>query len=135
MRDEIENTLARYCWCYDTDQLDSIWCCLTPDAEVAFLAVTAVGREAVIEELRRRRARYDDGAIPAHALVNVYLREPQAGDVEVTSMYLFSAQAPGAEPRFTSTGYYHDHFRYHDGAWRISRRRIIQRLEQAKDLR
>jgi 3-phenylpropionate/cinnamic acid dioxygenase small subunit len=127
LRDEIENVLYRYAWCYDMNELDSIGPCFMPDAEVAFLKVRVVGLDAVLAELRRRRDRYSDDVIPFHAMMNVYLRERRGNEVDVTSMYMFTATRPGDDPILTSIGYYRDRFDHDGEAWRIARRQIVQR--------
>ena len=50
MRSGIENTLYRYAWTYDMDELDGIAECFTIDAEVQFRDTgLKVGRDAVAD--------------------------------------------------------------------------------------
>jgi hypothetical protein len=126
LREQVENALSRYAWCYDMNQLEGIGQCLLQDAELAFLTVRVVGIDAIIDELRRRRSRYGPETVPAHLMTNVYIREPLGDEVEVTSSFLFCTSSPPEHPVLTSAGYYHDWFRFDGSSWRIARRRIFQ---------
>ena len=64
-RDGIANTLSRYAWAYDKDELELIGECFTADAEVEFSTGWTTGRDATVAELRRRRDLYrPTGEIP-----------------------------------------------------------------------
>jgi 3-phenylpropionate/cinnamic acid dioxygenase small subunit len=125
-RSAIENTLYRYAWTYDMDELDGIAECFTTDAEVEFRdSGVKVGRDAVAAEMRRRREKYDDGSIPWHVITNLYITDESEHQATVRSWYTFFIQAPDGAQRFASIGWYDDVFALEDGAWRIKRRRVL----------
>jgi 3-phenylpropionate/cinnamic acid dioxygenase small subunit len=125
-RSAIENTLYRYAWTYDRNELDGIGECFTADAEVEFRdSGLKVGREAVVAEMRRRRAKYSDGSIPWHVISNVYITDETEDKAVVRSWYTFFVQAPDQTQRFGNVGWYNDVFSNEDGAWRVWRRRIL----------
>lgn len=126
MRSSIENTLYRYAWTYDMNELDGIAECFTSDAEVNFRdSGLKVGRDAVATEMRRRRGKYADGTIPWHVITNVYITDATDHEATVRSWYTFFLQSPEGEQKFSHVGYYDDVFAPEDGAWRIKRRRIL----------
>ena len=126
MRSGIENTLYRYAWTYDMDELDGIAECFTTDAEVEFRdSGLKVGRDAVAAEMRRRRGKYADGSIPWHVISNVYITDETEDQATVRSWYTFFVQGTDGVQRFTSVGWYDDEFRLEGGVWRVHRRRIL----------
>jgi 3-phenylpropionate/cinnamic acid dioxygenase small subunit len=125
MRSGIENTLYRYAWTYDMNELDDIAECFATDAECEFMDTgLKVGREAVATEMRRRRSQYTDGSIPWHVITNVYITNETDTEATVRSWYTFFVQSPDGAQKFTSIGWYDDVFGLEDGVWRIKRRRI-----------
>jgi 3-phenylpropionate/cinnamic acid dioxygenase small subunit len=127
MRSSIENTLYRYAWTYDMNELDGIAECFTTDAEVEFRdSGLKVGRDAVAAEMRRRREKYDDGSIPWHVISNVYITDATGTEAKVRSWYTFFVQAPDGVQRFSGVGWYDDTFALQDGEWRVKRRRVLQ---------
>ena len=125
-RSGIENTLYRYAWAYDMNELDLMPGCFTADAEVEFMDVGwKIGRDAVAGELGRRRGKYVDGSIPWHVITNVYITDATETDATVRSWYTFFVQAPDGPQRFSSIGWYDDLFKLEDGDWRVHRRRIL----------
>jgi hypothetical protein len=122
----IENTLYRYAWMYDMDEMADIAECFTVDAEVEFRdSGRKVGREAVAAEMRRRRGKYGDGTIPWHVITNVYITDATDRTARVRSWYTFFTQSPDGTRTLSSIGWYDDHFALQDGEWRIDRRRIL----------
>ena len=125
-RSGIENTLYRYAWCYDMNELDEIGECFSTDAEVEFRdSGLMVGRDAVATEMRRRREKYTDGSIPWHVITNLYITDAEGDHKRARSWYTFFIQAADGPQRFASIGWYDDEFRHQDGAWRVHRRRIL----------
>src|ERR1700733_9266994 len=107
MRSSIENTLYRYAWTYDMNELDGIAECFTTDAEVTFRdAGLKVGREAVAAEMRRRREKYDDGSIPWHVISNVYITDDTDTQATVRSWFTFFVVAADGTQKFSGVGWY-----------------------------
>src|SRR4051794_20052625 len=126
-RSGIENTLYRYAWAYDMDQLEQMPECFTTDAEVEFMDVGwKTGRDAVAEEMRRRRGKYADGGIPWHVISNVYITDATDTSATVRSWYTFFVQGTDGTQRFASVGWYDDRFALEDGVWRVRWRRVLQ---------
>jgi SnoaL-like domain len=126
MRSGIENTLYRYAWTYDMNELDGIGDCFTTDAEVKFRdSGLKVGRDAVAAEMQRRREKYSDGSIPWHVISNVYITDVKGDEATVRSWYTFFVRSPGGEQHFTTVGWYDDVFALEDAVWRIKRRRVL----------
>src|SRR3954469_12165479 len=122
----IENALARYAFAYDTDELELLAECFTRDAEVEFSSGLKVGRDAVVAEMARRRARYrPDGVVPWHVISNVFIREESDEQARVASFYTFAVRSAGQAPKLQSMGYYDDLFVPEDGVWRVHRRRVV----------
>jgi 3-phenylpropionate/cinnamic acid dioxygenase small subunit len=122
----IANTLSRYAWAYDMDELDQIGECYTADAEVTFRDTgVKVGREAVVLEMRRRRSKYADGSIPWHVISNIYIPDPTADEPVVVSWWTFFVEAPDGTQTFAGVGWYDDVFALEDAIWRIKRRRVL----------
>jgi 3-phenylpropionate/cinnamic acid dioxygenase small subunit len=125
-RSEIENTLYRYAWTYDMDELDGIAECFTTDARVEFRDTgLKVGRDAVADEMRRRRGKHTDGSIPWHVISNIYITDVDDHRTRVRSWYTFFIRDADGTQRFASIGWYDDEFMLEDGAWRVHRRRIL----------
>lgn len=126
-RSEIENTLYRYAWAYDMDELAAIAECFTEDAEVEFRDTgLKVGRPAVVAEMMRRREKYRPaGETPWHVITNVYITDESARQAKVTSWWTFFVVSSDHTSAFTGIGSYDDVFANDNGAWRISRRRIL----------
>jgi hypothetical protein len=130
-RSQIENTLYRYAWAYDMDELEAMGGCFTAHARVEFRDTgLIVGRDAVVTEMRRRREKYDDGSTPWHVITNVYITDETADQARVRSWFTFFVQAPDGAQRFVNIGWYDDLFVNEDTAWRIQRRRILSPHER-----
>ncbi|MDB5424955.1 MAG: hypothetical protein JWQ29_2371 [Phenylobacterium sp.] len=130
-RTMIENTLNRYAWAYDFDEFDQIGECFARDAEVEFGGTgLKIGREAVVAELARRRARYrPEGDTPWHICSNVYVRPVSSTRAVVASWYTFGTKKrdePLTGTGLDSFGWYDDTFVLEDGEWRIATRRILR---------
>jgi hypothetical protein len=126
MRAGIENTLSRYAWTYDMDELDGIGECFTTDAEVEFRdSGLKVGRDAVVAEMRRRHDKYVEGSVPWHVISNVFIPDDTAEEPVVRSWWTFFVEAPDGTQTFRGMGWYDDVFALEDGAWRIKRRRVM----------
>jgi 3-phenylpropionate/cinnamic acid dioxygenase small subunit len=128
VRDEIENTLYRYAWAYDMDQLDEMGKCFTADAHVEFADVgLKVGRSAVVEEMRRRRDLYrPDSAVPWHVISNIFIENQTETEATVKAFFTFFVKGSDGTAKFRSIGYYDDSFGPEDGTWRVRRRRIMR---------
>jgi hypothetical protein len=125
-RSGIENTLYRYAWAYDMNELDQIAGCFTAESEVEFRdSGLKVGRDEVAAEMRRRRGKYGDGTIPWHVISNVYITDATETAARVRSWYTFFTQSPDGSRELTSIGWYDDHFALEEGRWRIRRRRVL----------
>jgi hypothetical protein len=125
-RSEIENTLYRYAWTYDMDELDGIGECFTADAQVTFGTGLQEGRDDVVTELRRRRDKYrPEGSLPWHVITNIYIRRETATEADVVSFYTFFVKQPDGPPVLTSIGHYDDTFVEDGDAWRVKHRRVV----------
>jgi 3-phenylpropionate/cinnamic acid dioxygenase small subunit len=125
-RSEIENTLYRYAWTYDMDELDGIGECFTDDAQVTFGTGLQVGRDDVVTELRRRRDKYRPvGSLPWHVISNIYIRNETAEQADVVSFYTFFVKEPNGPPVLKSIGHYDDKFVADGGAWRVKQRTVV----------
>jgi 3-phenylpropionate/cinnamic acid dioxygenase small subunit len=127
-RDEIENTLYRYAWAYDMDQLDEMGKCFTADAQVEFADVgLKAGRSAIVEEMRRRRDLYrPENAVPWHVISNVFIESQTEAEATVKAFFTFFVRGTDGVEKFRSIGYYDDTFGPEDGAWRIRHRRVMR---------
>jgi hypothetical protein len=125
-RSAIENTLYRYAWTYDMDELSGIGECFTEDAEVQFGNSLQIGRADVVAEMIRRREKYrPTGALPWHAITNVFIRRETPTEAEVVSFFTFCIKTPGSPPVLTSVGHYDDLFVDDGDAWRVKRRQVV----------
>jgi 3-phenylpropionate/cinnamic acid dioxygenase small subunit len=126
IRASIENTLYRYAWTYDMNELEGIAECFASDAEVEFRdSGLKTGRDEVAGEMRRRRGKYADGSIPWHVISNVFITEATGERARVRSWYTFFICPPDGGQRLASVGWYDDVFALEDGVWRIWRRRVL----------
>jgi hypothetical protein len=124
-RSGIENTLNRYAWAYDMDELDLIADCFATDAEVEFMdSGWKVGRDEVAGEMRRRRQKYPEGTVPWHVITNVWITDETEDRATVRSWWTFFIQDPDGSQRLSGVGWYDDVFALEDGAWRVKRRRV-----------
>ena len=125
-RSQIENTLYRYAWMYDMDELPGIGLCFTADATVEFSTGAQVGRAAVEAELVRRRDAYRPSASrPWHVITNVFVRRETAHEAEVASFYTFLVKPTEGRPVLQGIGYYDDLFVEDGDAWRVRARRVV----------
>ena len=127
-RTMISNTLCRYAWAYDFDELDMIGGCFAREAEVLFTTGLKTGRAEIVAELARRRAVYRPrGETPWHISTNVFVRPVSASKAVVASWFSFGVRKPGEEPmELSSFGWYDDVFVLEDGDWRVLTRRILR---------
>jgi hypothetical protein len=127
IRSGIENTLFRFAWAYDMNELDGLAECVTTDAEVEFRdSGLKVGRDAVAAEMRRRRERYDaDGTTPWHVISNVYIAHQTDREATVRSRFTFFVHSPAGGHQLAGIGWYDDTFALQDGVWRLKRRRML----------
>ncbi|MGA2755721.1 MAG: nuclear transport factor 2 family protein [Solirubrobacteraceae bacterium] len=127
-RAEIENMLARYAWAFDTNDLDCLRDCFTPDAEfeVSGGGVTA-GRDAVVAELARLRARHQPAATtPWHLVSTLWIVSTGADTVSARSRFMLVVSEREGPPALVSVGWYSDEIVNSDGAWRLRRRRVLR---------
>jgi SnoaL-like domain len=127
-RTMIANTLCRYAWAYDWDELHMIGECFCRDAEVLFNTGLRKGRDDVVAELERRRSVYrPDGDTPWHVSTNVFVRPVSSTRAIVASWYSFGVRKQGEQlTKFTSFGWYDDVFILEDGDWRVLTRRVLR---------
>ena len=128
VRPDIENTLARYAWLFDANDIDGLRDCFTTDAALEIGDERAVtGREAVIAELRRRRERYaGSGALPWHLTSTVEIVTADELSATVRSRFALTILEADGPPRLASVGSYDDELVCVEGRWRIRRRRVRQ---------
>jgi hypothetical protein len=125
-RSNIENTLYRYTWAFDLDELDLLDECFTPDAEVDFEGDLKVGRPAVIAELRQRREKYRrDGATPWHSVTNLFITDETADRVAAKAFWHFFMRTSDGTYAFLMFGFYDDIFVRDGDVWRIESRRVL----------
>lgn len=125
VRGQVENVLSRYAWAYDMNELDELEECFAAGAECTFRGSgLKVGRQAVVAELRLRRAGYPAGTTPWHVITNVRVDDPRDGEAVVRSSFTFFRQDPGSAPLLVGIGWYDDVFVTEGGAWRVKRRVI-----------
>jgi hypothetical protein len=124
-RGEIENTLFRWTWYFDMQQIDKIGECFSEDAEYEFdTGDIKVGREAIVEELRRRRARYGDSA-PRHVNTNVFVAEQSDSEATVKSFVMAIASRGESDRQIIRPmSIWHDEFVNVNGAWLIRKRSV-----------
>ena len=127
-RSEIENTLYRYAWAYDMDELDEIAKCYVEKVEVEFGDIgLKVGKQAVVAAMKWRRDLHrPKGTLPWHVISNVFITEETDQEAKVKSFYTFFVKEPDGTASFRSMGYYDDIFANDGDAWRIKRRRVMQ---------
>jgi 3-phenylpropionate/cinnamic acid dioxygenase small subunit len=128
-RAQIENMLARYAGAFDTNDLDGLRDCFTPDAEfeVSGGAGVAVGRDAVVSELARLRARHEPGATtPWHLISTLSIVSTGADTVSARSRFMLVVSERDGPPALVSVGWYSDEIVNSDGAWRLRRRRVLR---------
>ncbi len=129
----IANTLSRYAWAYDWDEIHLIGECFTRDTEVIF-GDTGLkkGRDAVVAELDRRRSIYrPKQQTPWHVSTNVFVRPINETRATVASWYSFGTVEPGKSlTALTSFGWYDDVFALEDGEWRVATRRVLRAGER-----
>jgi hypothetical protein len=123
-RSAIANTLARYARIYDVGDVRTIGQCFTSDAEVTFGTGVQNGREAVTDELVRRRSLYGEGVTPWHVVSNVDVIELTDDRAVVSTFFTFWVFG---DPAMTeqSFGYYDDVLQPEDDMWRIARRAVV----------
>jgi hypothetical protein len=123
-RSPVENTLFRYAYMYDMDDLLSIGECLTEDVEVEFSTGLKRGKAEVEAELERQRGKYrTQGVAPRHLISNIFIRHETSYEVEVTSSYAFFVKPLDEPPSFKGLGYYNDTLVDEGGIWKLKARR------------
>jgi hypothetical protein len=122
----IENALCQYAWAFDMDEMSLMGACFTSECKVHFQDCLRIGREAVVEELTQRRAKYPEQETPWHLVSNVFTRPQTSGEVFVASWFSFGAMKAGKEPALASFGWYDDIFVLEDSQWRIAHRRVLR---------
>ncbi len=127
-RTMIANTLSRYAWAYDWDELEMIGGCFCRDAEVIFNTGVRNGRDDVVAEMELRRSVYrPKGDTPWHVISNVFVRPVSATEATVASWYSFGVRPrEGQMTEFQSFGWYDDLFVLEEGDWRVLKRRILR---------
>jgi len=119
-RDLTADLHARYVWGFCRADFNLLATCFTADAQVGFPNGPRQGREAVLEELRRRR----DGWSGAWIYVSNILILA-ANDHEIVAHATNAViQHRGAEYGFSAVGWYEDRLRLEDGMWRIRERAV-----------
>ena len=127
-RAQIENMLARYAWAFDTNDLDALRDCFTADAEfeVSGGGVT-IGRDAVVAELARLRARHEPGtSTPWHLVSTLWIVSTGADSVSAQSKFMLAVSERDGPPALVGVGWYRDEIVKFDGAWRLRRRRVLR---------
>lgn len=125
IRDEIENTLALYAWSYDFDNCRDIGQCFTADAVVNFDTGVRRGREEIVAELTRKRAKYGDDVVLWHVSTNLLIQSRTDYKVDAKSWFTFLVKKPGGDIANTALGYYDDSFLLDDGMWRVGIRSVV----------
>jgi hypothetical protein len=95
------------------------------DAEVAFQESGnfKVGRDAIVQEMRRRREKYrPEGSTPWHVITNILIENETEHGADVKSFWTFFVKPRDGEPELKSVGYYDDKFILEGNAWRVHRR-------------
>jgi hypothetical protein len=126
VRSAIENTIARYAWLFDGNEIDALGGCFTQDAAFQIGAEPAVhGREGVVAELRRRRQRYErSGAVPWHHVSTIEIVVADALAASVRSRFALTVVEADGQARLASVGWYDDELACITGRWLIHRRRV-----------
>jgi hypothetical protein len=123
-RAEIENTLYRYAWGFDSGQLDLLESCFVADAELASSLGGISGRAAIREFFEgRRQLRREAGEQSRHVTTNVLIEQETADSAVVRSYFTVTAvkaAADGVEVQIS--GWYLDEFVVDEDQWRIRRR-------------
>ena len=121
----ITNTLSRYAWAYDMNEMDLMNQCFAREARVIFPSGPQCGREAVVGELRRMRASYGPQQTPWHVISNVFVQTLTPNEAAVKSWFSFDIKDKGEPMELNSFGWYDDIFVAEDGDWRVSTRRVL----------
>jgi len=121
-----EALLARYARCFDTADLDGLRACFATAARLEIDdELAAEGRDAVVEELMRRRERHTRaGRRPWHVVSGVEC-DGDADAPRVRARYTLLLATAGAPPAAASLGWYDDELVREAGAWRIARHRVV----------
>jgi 3-phenylpropionate/cinnamic acid dioxygenase small subunit len=122
--------LARYAWAFDTNDLDGLRDCFTVDAEFEVSGgggAVAVGRDAVVAELARLRARHLPSATtPWHLVSTLWIVSTGSDTVSARSRFMLVVSERDGPPQLVSVGWYSDEIVNSDGAWRLRRRRVLR---------
>jgi 3-phenylpropionate/cinnamic acid dioxygenase small subunit len=121
--------LARYAWAFDTNDLDALRDCFTSDAEfeVSGGGGVAVGRDAVVAELARLRARHEPGATtPWHIVSTLWILSTGVDTASARSKFMLVVSERDGPPALVGAGWYSDEIVNSDGAWRLRRRRVLR---------
>jgi 3-phenylpropionate/cinnamic acid dioxygenase small subunit len=121
-----EALLARYARCFDTGDLDGLRECFAAAARLEIgHELAAEGRDAVVEELRRRRERHTRaGRRPWHLVSGVEC-EGDGDARRVRARYTLLLATAGAAPAAAGHGWYDDELVREAGGWRIARHRVV----------
>ena len=138
-RAAIEQLEAEYLFAMDWGDAESYAALFAPEGRLEWALGTAVGPEAIREEVKRFKAligaHYDDGSgkpvVLRHFITNpaIFIH----GDTAKGRIYWFEIanNGPGHTPLIGSYGHYEDELRKVDGQWKFVRRRIFN--EQLDD--
>lgn len=115
---ELRNTLARFCRYLDARQFERVGELFAPNGRMG----RTVGRDKIIEALRRSGLARNPGLFRKHLTGNIVLTVTPGTATAECDLVLFERQAEGAwELR---TGVYHDVLERVDGRWLFADRQL-----------
>jgi hypothetical protein len=120
-RDAVADVLARYAWGFCRSDFALLRSCFTPETKVAFPNGPQEGIEAVMAELRARRARWDGEWI---YVTNILVIDAQVDEIVAHACNAVVGKSQDAHV-FAAVGWYQDRFRFDAGSWRIHERGVF----------
>lgn len=125
-RDEVSNTLSRFAFGFDYDDVEELAACFTADVHVTFTDGEDDGLDAVMANFARRRQAFRErDVMPWHLINNVFVSDgPTPDSLGVRSFFTFFTRARGEPPKPSSLGLYDDVFVPSGAHWLIAARTI-----------
>ncbi|MXP26198.1 hypothetical protein GRI39_09135 [Altererythrobacter indicus] len=132
-RAEIEDLMARYLFALDWNDLDTFIEMFTDDAEFEYARGTAYGKANILETVTGfkkvigERYKDEDGnpAVLRHVLAQTTIRIEGERAWTRAFWYEMANDGPGKTLKMGTFGLYEDELVKVDGAWKFSKRRIL----------
>ncbi|WP_191229105.1 nuclear transport factor 2 family protein [Aurantiacibacter xanthus] len=139
-RAEIEDLLARYLFALDWNDFETFGETFTEDATFEYARGTASGRDAIVATIRGFKERIgtlytDDKGNPAilrHVLGQTVIRMEGERAWTTAFWWEMANNGPGNSPLIGTFGIYEDELRKDNGAWKFSRRRVLNEFLEGR---